>query len=95
MVINPKSGLVPPQFHLVFDDNFETVPHLRAVTVLENWAELVASYKEKIIEGFYDFTKTWFEGKIYLSADPQATSKHQTSSSAASQPNGVQTSSGG
>ena len=41
LVMNPKTGLVSPQFHLVFDDNFETVPHLRAGTVPENWVELV------------------------------------------------------
>ena len=55
--MNPKSGLVSPQFHLVFDDNFETVPHLWAGNVPENWAELVASSKEKSIEGFYNVTK--------------------------------------
>ena len=43
LVMNPKSGLVTPQFHLVFDDYFETVPHHWSETVMENWAELVAS----------------------------------------------------
>ena len=38
LFIDPKSGLVSPQSHLVFGDNFETVPHLWAGTVLENWA---------------------------------------------------------
>ena len=33
LVMNPKTGLVSPRFHLVFDDNFETVPHLSAGTV--------------------------------------------------------------
>ena len=33
LVMNPKYGLVHPQFHLVFNENFETVPHLRARTV--------------------------------------------------------------
>ena len=33
LVMNPKTGLVSPQFNLVFDDNFETVPQLRAGTV--------------------------------------------------------------
>ena len=33
LVVNPNTGLVSPQFHFVFDDNFETVPHLRAGTV--------------------------------------------------------------
>ena len=64
LVMNPKSGLVSPQFNLVFDDNFETVPHIWDGTVLQNWAELVASSKEKSIEGFYEVTKTWFEGVV-------------------------------
>ena len=93
--MNPKSGLVSPQFHLVFHENFETLFHLWAGTVPENWAQLVASSKEKSLEGFYDVTKTWFEGKVDPSADPQAAANHQMSSLAASQPNGGPTSSGG
>ena len=30
LVMKTKSVLVYPQFHLVFDENFETVPHLQA-----------------------------------------------------------------
>ena len=52
LVMNPKTGLVYLQFHLVFDDNFEIVPHLRAGTVPETWSELVTNSKEKSIEGF-------------------------------------------
>ena len=62
LVMNPKTALVSPQFHLVFDDNFETVPHLRAGTVSENWADLVTNSREKSTEGFYDISKTWFYG---------------------------------
>ena len=43
LVMNPKTGLVSPQFHFVFDDNFETVPHLRAGTVPDNWSDLVTN----------------------------------------------------
>ena len=39
LVMNTKSGLISPQFHLVFDEIFETVPHLWAGTVPENWSE--------------------------------------------------------
>ena len=56
--MNPNTGMVSPQFHLVFDDNFETVPHLRAGTVPENWEDLVTNSIEKSTEGFYDVTKT-------------------------------------
>ena len=74
--MNIKYGLVSPKFHLVFDDNFETVPHLWAVKVQENWADLFASSKENSIEGFYDVTKIWFEGKVDPSADPQDANNH-------------------
>ena len=63
-----------PQFHLVFDDNFETVPHLRSGTVAENWVELVTTSREKSTEGFYDITKTWFDGEVYITADSPDTS---------------------
>ena len=36
LVMNTNSGLVFPQFYLVFDDNFETVPRLWAGTFSEN-----------------------------------------------------------
>ena len=93
--MNLKSGLVSPQFNLVFHDNLETLSHLWAGTVPENWAQLVASSKDNSLEGFNDVTKTWFEGKVNLSSDPQSAANHQTSSSAASHPNGGQTSSSG
>ena len=58
LVMNPMSGLVSLQFHLVFHDNTKIVPHLQAGIFPENWAELVDSSKEKSIGGFYDVTKT-------------------------------------
>ena len=46
LVMNLKTRLVTPQFHWVFDDNFQTVPHLRAGTVPENWVGLVTNSRE-------------------------------------------------
>ena len=34
---------VSPQFHLVFDENFVTFPHLRAENFPGNWADLVTN----------------------------------------------------
>ena len=59
---------------MVFDDNFETVPHLCAGTVPENWADLVTNSIEKSTDGFYDITKTWFDGEVDITADSPATS---------------------
>ena len=64
LVMNLKTGLVSPQFHLMFDDNFETVPHIRAGTVPDNWADLVTNSRKNNTEGFYDITKTWFDGEV-------------------------------
>lgn len=61
LVLNPKTGLVSPQFHVVFDDDFTTVPHLRKGTVPENWAKLVAGSTEKTTSEFVDLTKTWLD----------------------------------
>ena len=61
LVLNSRTGLVSPQFHVVFDDDFSTVPHLRKGTPPPNWAKLVAGSREKSTTEHYDLTKTWFE----------------------------------
>ncbi len=33
LVLNPQTGHVSPQFHIVFDDNFTTVSHMRDETI--------------------------------------------------------------
>ena len=69
LVLNPKTGLVSPQFHIVFDDYFTTVPHLRKGTVPPNWKKLVQGSKEKSTDEFFDVTKTWFQPTSDESAD--------------------------
>ena len=41
LILNPHTGHVLPQFHVVYDDNFTTVPYLRTAAVPSHWAELV------------------------------------------------------
>jgi hypothetical protein len=33
LILNPHTGHVLPQFHMVYDDDFTTVPYLRTATV--------------------------------------------------------------
>ena len=40
MVLNPRTGLVSPQFHVVFDDNFQTLSGLRTSSVPASWTTL-------------------------------------------------------
>eukprot|EP00956_Cyclotella_meneghiniana_P037460 scaffold139228_cov59-Cyclotella_meneghiniana.AAC.1 len=60
--MNPSSGLVSPQFHVVFDDTFSTIPHLRSGTIPSNWEHLVRNSKELVTHEDYDLTRTWFDG---------------------------------
>ena len=69
LVLNPKTGLVSPQYHVVYDDNFTTVPHMRALSVPSNWAALVKNSSELVTTEQYDLTKTWFAGSSDPSAD--------------------------
>ncbi len=61
LVLNPLTGLISPQFHIVFDDNFMTIPHLQKGTVPPNWVTIVLHSLEKTMTDFYNLTKTWFQ----------------------------------
>ena len=69
LFLNPKTGLVSPQYHVVYDDQLITVHHMRDLTVPPNWAQLVQNYSELVTTEQYDLTKTWFEGKNDPTAD--------------------------
>jgi hypothetical protein len=43
LILNPRTGHLSPQFHVVFNDDFTTVPYLRTSTVPPHWADLVRS----------------------------------------------------
>ena len=41
LIFNPCTGHISPQFHVIFDDDFTTVPYLRTATIPPYWADLV------------------------------------------------------
>ena len=63
LFLNPKTGLVLPQYHVVYDYQFSTVHHMRDLTVPPNWAQLVQNYSELVTTEQYHLTKMWFEGQ--------------------------------
>jgi hypothetical protein len=46
LVLNPRTGHVSPQFHVVFDDDFTTVEYLCKMKVPPHWTDLVRSFME-------------------------------------------------
>lgn len=49
--------MFPPQFHVIYDDDFTTVPYLRTGTVPPHWADLVKKSSE--INLTNDSTNSW------------------------------------
>ena len=47
LVLNLKTGLVSSQSHLVFDDEFTTVPYLKGPQEPQNWPHLLQHATEK------------------------------------------------
>lgn len=46
LVLNPRTGHVSPQYHVVFDDDFTTLPYIRQGLEPPNWEHLVARSRE-------------------------------------------------
>jgi hypothetical protein len=61
LILNPQTGHVSPQFHLIYDDDFVTVSFLRTATVPPHWAELVHAsstlhvYTERQVDTWQSF----------------------------------------
>ena len=63
LVYNPSTGHVSPQFHVVFDDDFTTVPYMEAGTIPPNWEDLVTNSSEKSTPQALELTEAWLGNK--------------------------------
>ena len=55
LVWNPTTGRVSPQYHVVFYDDFSTVPYMEAGTIPPNWENLVKHSSEMATSQDLDF----------------------------------------
>ena len=58
LVFNLTTGLWSPQFHVVFDDYFSTVPYMNAGTTPPNWADLVMHFQSCLRTKHLNLLKT-------------------------------------
>ena len=72
LVLSPKTGHVSPQYHVIFDDNFTTVPYMNEQQVPPNWSNIVANSRELVTEEQFDLAKTWLASS--MSQEQEATS---------------------
>ena len=50
MVLNPATGLISSQYHVVYDNAFTTVPYMRSELAPKHWKDLVEHACESILE---------------------------------------------
>ena len=63
LILNPRTGHVSPQFHVVYDDDFTTVPYLRSAKFLcigLNWSKLLPILK-------FILSDKWAHGNLFRS----------------------------
>ena len=64
LVWNSTTGRVSPQYHVVFDDDFSTVPYMEAGTLPPNWGDLVKYSSEMATTTDIDLADTWLNGQF-------------------------------
>ena len=66
LVLNPKTGHVSPQYHVVFNNNFTTVQHMRDGTLPPSWQDMCQRSSESATNEAFDLVDIWFEGRQNL-----------------------------
>jgi hypothetical protein len=57
LVYNPSTGHASPQYHVVFDDHFTTVPYMEAGTIPPYWSDLLQSSSELASEQAFNLAQ--------------------------------------
>ena len=78
-IISPgyKLRIWPPQFHVVFDDEFSTVPLMREVTIPPNCTDLIQHSSHRSATENIHLRDTWFT--LYIEEYPRETPSHSPS----------------
>ena len=61
LVWNPTTGRVIPQYHLLFDNDFITVPYMESGTIPPKWENLVKYSSEMATSQYVDLGDTWMQ----------------------------------
>jgi hypothetical protein len=63
LVFNPKTARVSPQYHVIFDDDFSTVPYMERGEVPPNWDDLCRLSAESATDESIDLALEWMSGQ--------------------------------
>ena len=79
LVLNPTTLRVSPQYHIVFDDEFTTVPFMRNGEIPPHWTDLVKCSVELTTDADFDLATSW--ANSYITSNPISIAEEGTSGS--------------
>ena len=79
LVLNPHTLRVSPQFHIVFDDEFSTVPFMQNGEIPPHWNELVRCASVLATDENFDLATSW--ANDFIANNPVAVNEEGTSGS--------------
>ena len=71
LVWNSTTGRVSPQYHVVFDDDFSSVPYMEAGMLPPNWEEIVKYSSEVATTKDVNLVENWLNGQSAARATDQ------------------------
>ena len=69
LVWNTTTGRVSTQYHVVFDDDFTTVPYMEAGILPPNWEDIVEHYCETATAEYIKLADSWLSAVANVGAD--------------------------
>jgi hypothetical protein len=73
LVYNPSTGHVSPQYHVVFDNDFTTVPYMEAEMIPPHWSDLVHYSSELASKQDSNLAQAWLGSTGQVNTDLQFT----------------------
>lgn len=79
LVLNSRTGLVSPQFHVTFDDDFSTLPYIRSSRQPPHWEKLVKHNSHLATDEYYKWSYNINSDSLDDEGEHSATNQNQIS----------------
>jgi hypothetical protein len=63
LVFNPRTGWVSPQYHVVFDNTFSTIPYMDVGMVTPHWEDLLNHSAVSATDEEFSLAEDWMDSR--------------------------------
>ena len=71
LVWHPTTGRVSLQYHVVFNNDFSTLPYMKSITLTQNWEDIVKYSTEISTTKYINLADIWLNGQSAEGATDQ------------------------